>query len=97
MACSKVKEERRSSDHLVVVAIDFGTTYTGFAYSFKSDPSKILASKWSGETLLSATEKAPTCVLLSPDKELIAFGYEAQDKYKELMEEDTEGGEAKDY
>ena len=36
--------------HLVVVAIDFGTTYSGYAYSFTSDPENIsIMRKWEGE------------------------------------------------
>ncbi|XP_060563873.1 heat shock 70 kDa protein 12A-like [Ruditapes philippinarum] len=96
MACSKIDVEENkqsSSKHLIVAAIDFGTTYTGFAYSFKSDPKQFMTSKWTGENVRTATEKAPTCVLLSPDKSFIAFGYEAEEKYKELLEEDIESGE----
>ena len=36
--------------HLVVVAIDFGTTYSGYAYSFASDPENIsIMRKWEGK------------------------------------------------
>ena len=35
------------------------------------------------------TEKTPTVALIAPDgKTLVAFGYEAENKYKELVEED---------
>ena len=35
------------------------------------------------------TEKTPTCALIKPDgKTLEAFGYEAEDKYSELVEKD---------
>lgn len=33
--------------------------------------------------------KAPTCVLLSPKQELVAFGYEAEDLYSELALEEN--------
>ncbi|XP_060563863.1 heat shock 70 kDa protein 12A-like [Ruditapes philippinarum] len=96
MACSRSDVERLEqsrSNHLVVAAIDFGTTYTGFAYSFKSDSTKIVTSRWTGENVRTATEKAPTCVLLSPDKRFVAFGYEAEEKYKELLEEDAKNAD----
>nr|XP_034329294.1 heat shock 70 kDa protein 12A-like isoform X1 [Crassostrea gigas] len=74
----------------LVVAIDFGTTHSGYAYSFKhdykKDPLKISANKhWVDGSRGTASLKAPTCVLLSPRREFIAFGYEAEDLYSELF------------
>ncbi|KAK3580556.1 hypothetical protein CHS0354_009513 [Potamilus streckersoni] len=74
---------------LLVAAIDFGTTYSGWAYSFehqfKKDPTQISAKVWSGGQLVS--EKAPTTVLIQPDgKTFEAFGYQAEDKYADLAE-----------
>ncbi|KAL3878441.1 hypothetical protein ACJMK2_030791 [Sinanodonta woodiana] len=74
----------------ITVAIDFGTTFSGYAFSlytdFKTDPLQICApSGWNAGTLLS--QKTPTCVLLKPDKTFSHFGYEAEDKYKELAEQ----------
>lgn len=35
--------------HTVVVAIDFGTTYSGYAYSFTRDPDNVhIMRKWEG-------------------------------------------------
>ncbi|CAG2223264.1 unnamed protein product [Mytilus edulis] len=83
-------------DHLLVAAIDFGTTYSGYAFStkdaFKTDPLKIYANQaWNagGRQLLSL--KTPTCILLNPDKQFDSFGYEAENKYADLvMEEEHE-------
>ncbi|KAL3885507.1 hypothetical protein ACJMK2_025560 [Sinanodonta woodiana] len=74
---------------LLVAAIDFGTTYSGWAYSFahqfNKDPTQISAKVWSDGKLMS--EKAPTTVLIKPDgKTFKAFGYEAEDMYAELAE-----------
>ncbi|KAK3593606.1 hypothetical protein CHS0354_018704 [Potamilus streckersoni] len=74
----------------ITVAIDFGTTFSGFGFSlhsdFKNDPLKICTpSVWNAGNLLSL--KTPTCVLLQPDKTFSHFGYEAEDKYKELAEQ----------
>ncbi|KAH3837914.1 hypothetical protein DPMN_111317 [Dreissena polymorpha] len=47
---------------LLVAAIDIGTTYSGWAFSFKSefdkDPTKVSAKVWTGSQLLSS--KDPT-------------------------------------
>ncbi|XP_060558649.1 heat shock 70 kDa protein 12B-like [Ruditapes philippinarum] len=75
---------------ILVAAIDFGTTYSGWAFSFKGDfhnnPTKVCARNWIGNQLISA--KAPTCVLIEPDgKTLDSFGYKAENKYADLSEE----------
>ena len=39
-----------TAKHRVVVAIDFGTTYSGYAYSFTDTPDTIqIMRKWEGE------------------------------------------------
>ncbi|KAH3891131.1 hypothetical protein DPMN_015220 [Dreissena polymorpha] len=74
---------------LVVAAIDFGTTYSGWAFSFKHDydrdPTKVSAKTWTGGQLTSL--KGPTCILIKPDgKTLEAFAYDAETRYSELSE-----------
>jgi hypothetical protein len=60
---------------IFVVAIDFGTTYSGYAFASRpdveSDPPKINTNIWQGSTLLSL--KAPTAVLLDENKELVSL------------------------
>ncbi|XP_053395912.1 heat shock 70 kDa protein 12B-like [Mercenaria mercenaria] len=79
---------------LLVAAIDFGTTYSGWAFSFKydfeRDPTKITAKNWHGDQLISS--KAPTCVLIKPDgKTFDSFGYTAESKYADLAAEEKHG------
>ncbi|XP_069109280.1 heat shock 70 kDa protein 12B-like [Argopecten irradians] len=73
-------------DFHFVVAIDFGTTYTGYAYStrheFHTNPLNINLMTWNAGSSLSP--KAPTCVLFKPDKTFHSFGYQAEDRYNEL-------------
>ncbi|XP_052780057.1 heat shock 70 kDa protein 12A-like [Mya arenaria] len=74
---------------LFVVGIDFGTTYSGWSYSSKSDfdidPTKVATKGWHGDQFVSL--KAPTCVLIEPDGETFAaFGYEAENRYSSLVE-----------
>ncbi|XP_052816866.1 heat shock 70 kDa protein 12B-like [Mya arenaria] len=72
--------------HLLVAAFDFGTTLSGYAFSFRNDPTKIQTNQaWiaGSESLLSL--KTPTCVLLNPHNECAAFGFEAENKYLNLV------------
>ena len=81
--------------YLAVVAIDFGTTYSGFAFSFIKDQGKdaifmnmVWANEQGGET-----SKTPTCLLLKPDLSFDSFGYDAIEKYAGLQGD----GEEKQY
>ncbi|XP_060570709.1 heat shock 70 kDa protein 12B-like [Ruditapes philippinarum] len=76
-------------NRLVVVAIDFGTTYSGWAFSYRHeyerDPLKISAQTFKGNTL---SHKVPTCILIKSDgKTVDSFGYNAENKYAEICEE----------
>ncbi|XP_052089610.1 uncharacterized protein LOC127726324 [Mytilus californianus] len=79
----------------VCAAIDFGTAYSGYAFSSKDDytkePTKTYSAIWSGSKLLSL--KAPTVVLLNKSQEFVAFGYEAENMYSELVSD----GDHEDY
>ena len=36
-------------DYVIVCAIDFGTTYSGYAFSFKTNPDDVIINKdWAG-------------------------------------------------
>ncbi|KAK3596863.1 hypothetical protein CHS0354_039858 [Potamilus streckersoni] len=81
----------RADDHFLVAAIDFGTTYSGYAFLFRHDyiknPTKIHTNRWisSSSDGAGATLKTPTCLLInSKDKKEIYFGYEAEGKMQEL-------------
>ena len=41
----------RDGKYLLVAGLDFGTTYSGYAFSFVDDPEKIIANKNWGEDL----------------------------------------------
>ncbi|KAL3878918.1 hypothetical protein ACJMK2_031244 [Sinanodonta woodiana] len=77
------------SQKLLVVAIDFGTTFSSWAFAFlhdyQRDPTKIFVKNWNNGVGISC--KAPTTALIRPDgKTLEAFGYEAEDKFAKLFE-----------
>ena len=77
-------------DVIFVAAIDFGTTYSGFAYSYKGEYYKnkfdIHANQtwnYGGKEFFS--QKTPTCILLNKDKELESFGFAAENQYAEII------------
>ena len=74
----------------IVAAIDFGTTFSGYAYSFADEKDKIYTNKNWGQTQGFLLHKTPTCLLLRPDGEFEAFGFEAVSKYNELTEEEAD-------
>ncbi|XP_033632868.1 uncharacterized protein LOC117294526 isoform X1 [Asterias rubens] len=69
----------------VVVAIDFGTTFSGYAYSFTRDPDDIqIMRKWEGGDPGVTNMKTPTTLLLTPDGEFHSFGFTARDFYHDM-------------
>ena len=79
-----------TEDYLFVAAIDFGTTYSGYAFSlrndFKKDPLKIVANQaWNAGSQRHFSLKTPTCLLLDDNEELVSFGYEAENKYSDIV------------
>lgn len=80
------------SNNPMVASLNFGTTYSCYAYStkdeFMEDPMKIHDNPaWkSGRQIM--TIKTPTCVLLDINKKLVAFGYEAENRYQEFVSVD---------
>ncbi|XP_033742695.1 heat shock 70 kDa protein 12A-like isoform X2 [Pecten maximus] len=78
------KSVKKSS--FIVAAIDFGTTFSGFAYCTKdgykhSAGPQIQMHTWAAKTTMTA--KAPTCVLLDFDKNFKSFGYEANSEFQD--------------
>lgn len=76
------------SNKLFVVAFDFGSTYSGNAFSTCSNPHSIYTCEWQNNNLLSC--KAPTSILINKDNEFVAFGFEAHNKYTESLMKDDE-------
>ena len=74
----------------VVVAIDFGTSFSGFAFSFnhRDGSDEIYMNRSWGSAQGYSTHKTPTCILLNREKKFVKFGFEAAEKYAEL--EDAE-------
>ncbi|XP_052673330.1 heat shock 70 kDa protein 12A-like [Crassostrea angulata] len=80
-------EKDSKCTRLVVAAIDFGTTFSGYAFSLKNEWGRVFTNQWTGGNLISP--KAPTCLLLKKDFSESFFGYEAEDKYTELTSDES--------
>ena len=80
------------TSYVLVAAVDFGTTYSGYAFSFKNDPDAVRMNKNWGASLGLQQFKTPTCVLLNPQGEFVAFGFQAEKQYGEILETDEYGG-----
>lgn len=79
----------------VVLAIELGTTFSGYACSFKiehmSNPLAITIYNWSAEERIRHSEiKVPSLMLLNPDQSFNCFGYQAQHTYSDLLDNDPE-------
>jgi len=76
----------------LAVAIHFGTKNSGYAYSFRhdfeDDPLKVSTYNWISGTGSLATLKTPTTILLDKHKKFHSFGYEAEELYSQLVEDD---------
>ncbi|NXE94007.1 HS12B protein, partial [Menura novaehollandiae] len=66
-----------------VVAIDFGTSYSGYCFSLASGTDQIRQVYWGIEHGYK-TPKTPTCILFNEKQEFKNFGYDAVMKYKSL-------------
>ncbi|XP_061178983.1 heat shock 70 kDa protein 12A-like [Saccostrea echinata] len=90
-------EETSLDEILLVAALDFGTTYSGIAWSFTNEfekyPLRINSIQWSSMVGPSqATYKTPTALLLKSNKDMLAFGYEAEEQYSELADDNAHSG-----
>ena len=82
-----------SEKYLMVAALDFGTTYSGYAFSMRSDflkqPLDIQANPvWKAGSQKFMSLKTPTCLLLDSKQEFVAFGFDAEDQWTDLLYEE---------
>lgn len=80
---------KKRDNYLMVAAIDFGTTYSGYAFSarheFQKDPTKVSLKAWEDPTSTMMYNKTSTCILFNKEKEFSKFGFEAEAKYLDLI------------
>lgn len=89
-AYENLKDIKSKSSKLVVAAFDFGAIYSGCAFSCRSEWSKVVVT-----TLKNGYSEpnVPTTLLLNSDQSFRAFGYEAEDIYFKLADNDSESDE----
>lgn len=75
-----------SQSYKLVAAIDFGTTYSGYAFSWKKEPANFVTLKSSDKL----SEKEPSVLLMDRSEQLVDFGQEAVWKYKEFCDENLQ-------
>ncbi|EDO36873.1 predicted protein [Nematostella vectensis] len=76
--------------YFVVVAIDFGTTFSGYAFAFTSNPESIqMMRRWEGGDPGVSNQKTPTTLLLRPDGSFHSFGFGARDFYHDLEPDES--------
>ena len=82
---------KMASNYFMVVAIDFGTTFSGYAFQHttdyrKEDPTKSIfcPQSWNSGKKQLLSLKTPTCLLLDQNEDIDSFGYEAEEKYANL-------------
>ncbi|KAL3881573.1 hypothetical protein ACJMK2_027996 [Sinanodonta woodiana] len=78
---------------LIVVALDIGTSYSGYAISFldtyrKRNIDEVQTKVWRSGS--QVTLKTPTCVLCNANKEFHSFGYEAEEHFCALPDDDED-------
>lgn len=81
----------RNRQSQIVVAIDFGTTYSGYAYAFRSSPEDIhlMRNPEGGQASGTVSYKIPTILLLNEKGEFHSFGYEARETYHNLNADES--------
>ncbi|XP_069129609.1 heat shock 70 kDa protein 12A-like [Argopecten irradians] len=76
--------------YLMVAAIDFGSTFSGYAFStkldHKLDPLKVSQMTWTAKSGGLLSLKTSSAVLFDASETLHSFGFDAEDKYAALME-----------
>ncbi|XP_029936731.1 heat shock 70 kDa protein 12A-like [Myripristis murdjan] len=73
-----------------IISIDFGTAYSGYAYSLtprqaETDP---IVKPWGKEHGFE-TPKTPTCILFNEDEEFFKFGYDAKMAYTKMSNQEA--------
>ena len=77
-------------DYFICVALEFGMTHSGYAwsmkYKFEKEPLNIKANQtWKAGCRWIMSIKTPTCILLDKEKQFVAFGFDAEIRYAELV------------
>ncbi|XP_078320401.1 heat shock 70 kDa protein 12A-like [Crassostrea virginica] len=91
----KQRMKRDATDPLVIVAIDLGSSFSGYAYQYTRDNQKeptknILLPSWP-EKNVNVSKKSISCLLLNPDGSLNSFGFEAVNVNSKMLRDQKKG------
>lgn len=75
------------SNALAVAAFDFGHTYSGYAFSWRSKWNDVLVNLPQNKGYMQ--RKAPPNLLLNPDQSFCAFGYDAENIFCDMGLKDS--------
>ena len=78
--------------YLAVIAIDFGTTFSGYAFSMKTTKNEVIMNKSWGAEVGCQSYKTPTTVLIRPNESLHSFGFKAESEFADFDEEEISEG-----
>lgn len=85
-------DDTKHKEYLIAGAIDFGTTFSGYAFStkhhFLTDPTNIgniSIKHWVDPISAMMYNKTSTCILFTEEKIFDKFGFEAEAKYLDLI------------
>ncbi|XP_050545899.1 heat shock 70 kDa protein 12A-like isoform X3 [Daktulosphaira vitifoliae] len=88
---SKLQIEMEYLEDGIIVAVDLGTTYSGYAYSFKRFRDVNIMKKPKNESeLIDDRQKIPTVLLLTPDFKFHSFGTPARDYFHDMHPDDAQ-------
>lgn len=90
-AISKIRIPLSKCTRIAVAAMAFGSTYSGYAYSWKFDWTNVQAVHYSRWPRIS--KKDQTSLLLYPDQRFRAFGFNAESEYIRLLAESDSDSE----
>ncbi|XP_071947074.1 uncharacterized protein [Antedon mediterranea] len=80
-----------TTTYKVVIAIDFGSTFSGYAYCFPTNPEEIFVMrKWQGGDPGVWNTKMPSTLLLTPEGEFHSFGFVARDFYHDMEHKEAQ-------
>ena len=84
---SKFFDMDKQKNRLITVAIDFGTTYSGFGFAEANvlGESSIQVFRGWGRGQGFSFYKTPTCVLLNPEGSFCKFGHAAVETYTKAL------------
>uniref|UniRef100_T1HGA0 MFS_1_like domain-containing protein n=1 Tax=Rhodnius prolixus TaxID=13249 RepID=T1HGA0_RHOPR len=81
------RKQKKVDNFDVVVSIDIGTTYSGYAFAYirnQSDKQIHMMRQSDGGDRGLNNQKVPTVLLLTPDEKFHSFGFAARDYYHDL-------------